>query len=147
MASLLGLVVTLVSCGFTQPIYEDGEYSGRRSSSRIYDDPYYTNNSRTTIVRDPYTGQYYEVTPVGPGGNYSGANAYPYGNAYPSRRSGYSSRNSNDRSYSRGSSTSNRNTTSNTPARRETQQPSNNTNNSSSKKISEAREKMNGSSD
>jgi hypothetical protein len=139
----LGLVMTIVSCGFSQPIYEDGEYSGRRSSTRIYDDPYY-NNSRTTIVRDPYTGQYYEVTPVGPGVGYGAVNAYPYGGAYPSRRSVYPSRGNNSRTYNRGGNVYNRNTNS-APVRSQPQQPSNNSSNGGSSKINEARERMNGS--
>ena len=73
--SMLVLVVILASCGFTQPGYGE-DYSDRPVRSRqIYSDPYYGN--ATTIVRDPYTGRYYEVTPVGPYGydTYS----YPYG--------------------------------------------------------------------
>jgi hypothetical protein len=64
---MLVLVVTLASCGLTQPGYGDNEYPDRTVRSRqIYSDPYY--NSGTTIVRDPYTGRYYEVTPVAPYG-------------------------------------------------------------------------------
>lgn len=77
--SMLVLVVILASCGFTQPGYGE-DYSDRPVRSRqIYSDPYYGN--ATTIVRDPYTGRYYEVTPVGPYGydtysSYSGNNRY-----------------------------------------------------------------------
>ena len=64
--SMLVLVVILASCGFTQPGYGDEGYSDRPVRGRqVYADPYYGN---TTIVRDPYTGRYYEVTPVSPNG-------------------------------------------------------------------------------
>ncbi|HVG16429.1 MAG TPA: hypothetical protein VM935_15765 [Chitinophagaceae bacterium] len=148
MIGFLSLVVTMVSCGFSQPLYEDGQYSDRRSSTRIYDDPYYNNNSRTTIVRDPYTGQYYEVTPVGPGANYPGV----YGNGYPARRGVYSDRTYNNRTYNRGNSTYNRGNstynrnTNSAPVRSQPQQPapSNGSGNGGSSKINEARERMNG---
>jgi len=84
--SMLVLVVILASCGFTQPGYGE-DYSDRPVRSRqIYSDPYYGN--ATTIVRDPYTGRYYEVTPVGPYGydtysapysTYGGHNTRYYG--------------------------------------------------------------------
>lgn len=86
----LVLIVTLASCGMTQPGYGDEQYPDRTVRSRsIYSDPYY---GRTQIVRDPYTGQYYEVTPVGPSYGYD-----PYGYGYPSStygRSPYYGRNS-----------------------------------------------------
>lgn len=73
----LVLIVTLASCGMTQPGYGDEQYPDRTIRSRsIYSDPYYGG---TRLVRDPYTGQYYEVTPVGPGYGYD-----PYGYGYPS---------------------------------------------------------------
>jgi hypothetical protein len=73
----LVLIVTLASCGMTQPGYGDEQYPDRTIRSRsIYSDPYYGG---TQIVRDPYTGQYYEVTPVGPSYSYD-----PYGYGYPS---------------------------------------------------------------
>ena len=73
---LVGLVllVTLASCGLTQPGYGDEEYPDRTVRSRsVYGDPYYGG---TRIVRDPYTGQYYEVRPVAPYGY--DAYGYPY---------------------------------------------------------------------
>ena len=79
LSLLLGLVVivTLASCGMTQPGYGDEQYPDRTVRSRsIYSDPYYGG---TQIVRDPYTGQYYEVTPVSPSYGYD-----PYGYGYPS---------------------------------------------------------------
>ena len=64
---MLVLVITIASCGLTQPGYGEEQYPDRTVRSRqIYSDPYY--NSGTTIVRDPYTGRYYEVTPVSPYG-------------------------------------------------------------------------------
>jgi hypothetical protein len=73
----LVLIVTLASCGMTQPGYGDEQYPDRTIRSRsIYNDSYYGG---TRIVRDPYTGQYYEVTPVGPAYGYD-----PYGYGYPS---------------------------------------------------------------
>lgn len=76
--TMLSLVVVLASCGFTQPGYGD-DYSDRPVRSRqVYMDPYYGN---TTIVRDPYTGRYYEVTPVGPYGYDTYSSGYgSYGN-------------------------------------------------------------------
>ena len=71
----LVLIVTLASCGMTQPGYGDEQYPDRTIRSRsIYSDPYYGS---TQIVRDPYTGQYYEVRPVAPYGAY-GTYGYPY---------------------------------------------------------------------
>src|SRR5215213_738096 len=79
--TMLSFVVVLASCGLTQPGYGEEEYSDRPVRSRqVYMDPYYGN---TTIVRDPYTGRYYEVTPVSPYGydTYSS----PYGSTGNSR--------------------------------------------------------------
>lgn len=92
VAAMLVLVVTLASCGLTQPGYGDEGYSDRPVRSRsIYSDPYYSN--APTIVRDPYTGRYYEVTPVSPYG-YSYDPYYSNNSRYPrrstSRSSGYS---------------------------------------------------------
>ena len=85
---MLVLVVILASCGLTQPGYGEG-YSDRPVRTRqIYSDPYYGN--ATTIVRDPYTGRYYEVTPVGPYG-YDTYSA-PYGTYGNSRYYGRSGR-------------------------------------------------------
>ena len=101
--SMLVLVVILASCGFTQPGYGDEGYSDRPVRSRqVYSDPYYGN---TTIVRDPYTGRYYEVTPVGPYGydTYSapygtyGGNTRYYGRG---NSRGYSNNNTPRRSQS-----------------------------------------------
>lgn len=73
----LVVIVTLASCGMTQPGYGDEQYPDRTVRSRsVYSDPYYGS---TRIVRDPYTGQYYEVTPVSPSYGYD-----PYGYGYPS---------------------------------------------------------------
>jgi hypothetical protein len=89
LLTLLVLVVTLASCGMTQPGYGD-EYPDRPMRSRsVYTDPYYGN--APTIIRDPYTGQYYEVTPVNPYG-YGYPGAYPYdvyGNNHYYGRGGY----------------------------------------------------------
>ena len=94
--SMLVLVVIFASCGFTQPGYGE-DYSDRPVRSRqIYSDPYYGN--ATTIVRDPYTGRYYEVTPVGPYG-YDTYSA-PYGSTYGNSR--YYGR-GNSRGYSNNS--------------------------------------------
>ena len=57
MLVMLVVVITLASCGMTQPIYEDG-YE-RPSARRVYSDPYY--GGQTVLVRDPYTGQIYEA--------------------------------------------------------------------------------------
>jgi hypothetical protein len=74
------LVVVLASCGFTQPGYGDEQYPDRTVRSRsIYADPYY---GTTQIVRDPYTGRYYEVTPVSPYGYDTYSSPYgTYGNS------------------------------------------------------------------
>ena len=78
LLTMLVVIVTLASCGFTQPGYGEEEYSGRPVRSRsVYVDPYYSN--APVIVRDPYTGRYYEVTPVSP----YGYDPY-YGTTYPS---------------------------------------------------------------
>ena len=85
--TMLVLVVVLASCGFTQPGYGDEQYPDRTVRSRsIYSDPYY---GTTQVVRDPYTGRYYEVTPVSPYGydTYSS----PYGTYGNSRSYGRSS--------------------------------------------------------
>jgi hypothetical protein len=73
------LVVVLASCGFTQPGYGDEQYPDRTVRSRsIYTDPYY---GTTQVVRDPYTGRYYEVTPVSPYGYDTYSSPYgTYGN-------------------------------------------------------------------
>ena len=74
--SMLVLVVILASFGFKQPGYGEYYYDRPVRSRQIYSDPYYGN--ATTIVRDPYTGRYYEITPVGPYG-YDTYSSYPYG--------------------------------------------------------------------
>ncbi len=76
---MLVLVVILAGCGFTQPGYGE-DYSDRPVRSRqVYSDPYYNG---TTIVRDPYTGRYYEVTPVAPYGYDTYSSPYgSYGNS------------------------------------------------------------------
>lgn len=80
IAVVLVLVVTLASCGLTQPGYGD-DYSDRPVRSRqIYSDPYYSNGP--VIVRDPYTGRYYEVTPVAP----YGYDPYGYPGTYGNTR-------------------------------------------------------------
>jgi hypothetical protein len=88
--TMLVLVVVLASCGFTQPGYGDEQYPDRTVRSRsIYTDPYYGS---TQVVRDPYTGRYYEVTPVSPYGY--GYDSYgSYGNSRYYGRSGRSYRN------------------------------------------------------
>ena len=103
LSLLVGLViiVTLASCGMTQPGYGDEQYPDRTVRNRsIYSDPYY---GRTQIVRDPYTGRYYEVTPVSP---------YGY-DAYSSPYGSYG----NSRYYGRGSS---RGYSNNSPRRSQT---------------------------
>ena len=127
MVVILGLVVTVASCGMTQPMYDD--YSERRPVGReVYVDPYYGNAPR--IVRDPYTGRYYEGSPVSPG--YYGN--YPYEN-----RGRYYNRN-----YNRGSVRNNypsRNQNNNTPRGGSTNpQP----NNRGSEKIDRAKDIING---
>ena len=78
--TMLSLVVLLASCGLSQPGYGE-DYSDRPVRNRqVYMDPYYGNS---TIVRDPYTGRYYEVTPVDAYGY--GTYAAPYGNYGNSR--------------------------------------------------------------
>ncbi len=146
MVGLLTMVITIASCGFTQPVYDE-DYSDRGTMRRqVYDDPYY-NNNRTTVVRDPYTGQYYEVRPVGSDVYYPGASVY--GNGYPSRRAAYPSRNSrvySDRNNSRNSNnnTYNRNTNTSTQNTRPQEQAP--ASNSGSRKIDEARDVINGRS-
>ena len=79
--TMLSLVAILASCGFTQPGYGE-DYGDRPVRNRsVYMDPYYGNSQ---IVRDPYTGRYYEVTPVGPYGYdpYSSYGAYGNGGYY-----------------------------------------------------------------
>ena len=86
--TMLVLVVVLASCGLTQPGYGD-DYSDRTVRSRqVYADPYYSN--APSIVRDPYTGRYYEVTPVSPYGYDTYSSPYgTYGNSrYYGRSSG-----------------------------------------------------------
>ena len=130
MLVMLVVVITLASCGMTQPIYEDG-YE-RPSARRVYSDPYY--GGQTVLVRDPYTGQIYEAIPTSP---YGYGYEYPNGGYYPNGRSyGRSSR-----GYSRGYS---RNTA---PVYRD--RGSNNNNGSSnssqgSKKIDRAKDIING---
>ena len=81
--TMLSLVVILASCGLTQPGYGE-DYSERPVRNRsVYMDPYYGNS---TIVRDPYTGRYYEVTPVDSYGY--GTYSAPYGSYGNSRNYG-----------------------------------------------------------
>ncbi len=94
--TMVSLVVVLASCGLTQPGYGE-DYSDRPIRDRsVYMDPYYGNS---TIVRDPYTGRYYEVTPV---------DSYGYG--YPAPYGSYG----NSRNYGRNN---NRVYSNNTPRR------------------------------
>ena len=78
MVVILGLVVTIASCGMTQPMYDD--YSERRPGREVYLDPYYGN--APVIVRDRY-GRYYEVAPYGAYPDY-GRSRY-YGRGHNSR--------------------------------------------------------------
>lgn len=94
MVVILLTVITLASCGMTQPIYEEG-YE-RQPSRRVYADPYYGN--RTVLVRDPYTGQVYEAVPVSPSYGYGYPDAYP-----DSRYYGNGSNRGYSRDYSRNS--------------------------------------------
>ena len=119
-SAILVLVVTLASCGLTQPGYGDEEYSDRPVRSRqIYSDPYYSNSR---IVRDPYTGQYYEVTPVSPYGyetygypagsygnnrNYGRRSSGGYSTNYPSRTQSTQQSNTTQE-QNRGSGTTNK---------------------------------------
>lgn len=75
MALIAVLMVLAVSCTPLQGA--QGDYEERPSTSRrVYmEDPYY--GGTTYLVRDPYTGMYYEVRPYG----YS-----PYGSYYGSGR-------------------------------------------------------------
>jgi hypothetical protein len=112
--TMLSLVVVLASCGLAQPGYGE-DYSDRPVRNRqVYMDPYYGNS---TIVRDPYTGRYYEVMPVDPYG-YGGFSA-PYGSY---GNSGYYGRN-NTRVYSNNTRVNNnRENNTNTPRRTQTPQ-------------------------
>lgn len=129
MVVILVLVVTIASCGMTQPMYDD--YSERRPAGReVYLDPYYGN--APMIVRDPYTGRYYEVAPVGPYGAYSGS--YPY---YGNRSRYYG------RGHGRGpvyNNTPRNNQNNNTPRGGTNQQPSRRT----TENIDKARDIING---
>lgn len=71
MALIAVLMVLAVSCTPLQQ--SQGDYDERPTSSRrVYmNEPYY--GGTTYLVRDPYTGMYYEVRPYG----YS-----PYGTGY-----------------------------------------------------------------
>lgn len=124
MVVILGLVVTIASCGMTQPMYDD--YSERRPGREVYLDSYYGN--APVIVRDRY-GRYYEVAPYDA---YSGA--YPY---YGNRSRYYG------RGHSRGPVYHNppRNQNNNPPRRGNTSpQP----NNRGSEKIDKAKDIING---
>ena len=127
MVVILIAVITLASCGMTQPIYEDG-YE-RQPSRRVYADPYYGN--QTVLVRDPYTGQYYEVVPVNPYGGYG----YGYPNTYPNSR--YYG-NNYGRGYSRGYSRNN------PPVNQNRGSNSGSTSNKGSEKIDRAKDIING---
>ena len=114
IAVVLALAITFVSCGLTQPGYGDEQYPDRQVRSRqIYSDPYY--NSGTTIVRDPYTGRYYEVTPVSPYG-YDAYSSYgSYGNnPYYGRRTSRGYSNSSPRRSQTTTETQQQNTNSET---------------------------------
>lgn len=80
MALIAVLMVLVTSCTPLQQ--SQGDYEERPSTSRrVYvDDPYYNNT--TYLVRDPYTGMYYEVRPYGysPYGSYYGRGYDPYYN-------------------------------------------------------------------
>ena len=107
LTALLLVAFIMASCGFTQPGYGDDQYSERPVRRQVYNDPYYSNTPATTIVRDPYTGRYYEVTPVSPYGYdtyYDPYNTYGNNRYYGSRRStGYSRNSGYSNSYPRSS--------------------------------------------
>jgi hypothetical protein len=78
MALIAVLMVLAVSCTPLQQT--QGDYEQRPSTSRrVYLDDAYSGGT-TYLVRDPYTGMYYEVRPYG----YS-----PYGSNYGSYDSRY----------------------------------------------------------
>lgn len=84
MALIAVLMVLAVSCTPLQGA-QDG-YEERPTSARrvILDDPY-----TTYLVRDPYTGMYYEVRPYGysPYSSYYGSPyGYGYGSPYSNNR-------------------------------------------------------------
>ena len=128
---ILFAAVTLVSCGMSQPLYED-EYDRPMSRRQVYADPYFYGNA-PMLVRDPYSGRYYEVVPVGPGAYGS---PYGYGAGY-----GYGRANGN---YGRGGYyNGGSNTGRNTPVRRNDggEKPSSG---GSSEKIQRAKDVING---
>jgi hypothetical protein len=76
MALIAVLMVLAVSCTPLQQSQGDYE-EGPSTSRRVYlNDQYY--GGTTYLVRDPYTGMYYEVRPYG----YSPYGGYGYGNSY-----------------------------------------------------------------
>lgn len=89
MALIVVLMVVAVGCTTMQGAMD--EYEERPGSRRvILNDPYYSNT--TYLVRDPYTGMYYEVRPYG----YSPYSTYPgyYDSRYYGNRNNRYYRNS-----------------------------------------------------
>jgi hypothetical protein len=88
---LAALLVTVASCG--APMYSEGDpYGNAPAQANVYyGDPYYGGVNTIVVERDPYTGQYYQVSP-----GYYGSGVYSTpGNRYYSRR--YN--NNNNRHY------------------------------------------------
>jgi hypothetical protein len=76
VALIAVLMVLAVSCTPLQGA--QGDYEERPSSARrVYMDDPYSRSNTVYLVRDPYTGMYYEVRPYG----YSPYGSY-YGNDY-----------------------------------------------------------------
>ncbi len=101
VALMVALVVAVVGCSMPRSVaggyYEDGEPARR---SMYYGNPY--SNNVIVVERDPYTGQYYQVSPYGA---YAAPHGY-YGNGYDRRyydsRYYNNRRNNNNNTYYRG---------------------------------------------
>ncbi|OLY92930.1 hypothetical protein SAMN05444008_10426 [Cnuella takakiae] len=89
MALIAVLMILAVSCTPLQQT--QGGYEEAPGSSRVYRNAPYGNQQVIVVERDPYSGQYFEVSPYGYYGGtpyYGSPRGYNYGYGYPS--GGYS---------------------------------------------------------
>lgn len=80
LAFIAVLMVLVVSCTPMQQS-RGGGYEEAPGSGRVYRTAPYGGNQVIVVERDPYTGQYYQVSPYG----YYGGSPYynPFGYGYP----------------------------------------------------------------
>ena len=84
------LMVVAASCTSIREASE-GDYENAPARRQVFADPYYGNRNVIVLERDPFTGQYYQVSPFGSFSDsyYGFGYGYPYNSRYYNRGGGY----------------------------------------------------------